>query len=420
MTTTASAHLDAASAAYAGFSPATQQAVDQAIAAIVAAKKHCGKVVAITGSGPNLHEGVTTLIAELMHRGIIDGVITSSAVVSHEMAGTLERVKRVPAAKMPKIPPGIICQFYEADLLGEEWLERCRGEFAVDEEYYRMLLAAEGDTIIKAAGNLAYPGGLRSELAAGKILAVCREEQKPFEEIAGRIADPMTMLGAGAILGKPVLVSVPQLVGGGKVGLAIGDSIPISERSARVARLLDQAEVLVESAIALCQEIHDGPFETFTGHGLWSAWQGEWSFSLAEKTLIRIDLDENLQRICDRESRQSEISQAVNRGLPKAKSTGIPFRMEMSGFARHPKSLPIIGDIGQVWPVIAARVADQLGIRLNFFSANQGSPAGQEMRRWIVDHVQPLGDLRGLSTPAAGGEAPHREESPACGTGKPH
>ncbi|MEE4135129.1 MAG: hypothetical protein V2I32_03560, partial [Desulforhopalus sp.] len=204
---------------------------------------------------------------------------------------------------------------------------------------------------------------------------------------------------AGAILGKPVLVSVPQLVGGGKVGLAIGDSISISERSARVARLLDQAEVLVESAIALCQEIHDGPFETFTGHGLWSAWQGEWSFSLAEKTLIRIDLDENLKKICDRESRQSEISQAVNQGLPKAKSTGIPFRMEMSGFARHPKSLPIIADIGTVWPVIAARVADQLRVRLNFFSANQGSPAGQEMRRWIVDHVQPLGDLRGLARP---------------------
>jgi len=400
MTTIAPAHLDAVSATYAAFPPPTQRAVDQAIAAIVAAKNRGGKVVAITGSGPNLHEGVTTLIAELMHRGIIDGVITSSAVISHEMAGTLERVKRVPAAKMPKIPPGIICQFYEADLLGEEWLARCRGEFAFDEAYYRMLLAAEGDTIIKAAGNLAYPGGLRSELAAGRILELCHREGLPFEEIAGRIADPLTMLGAGARLGKPVLVSVPQLVGGGKVGLAIGDSIPISERSARVARLLDQAEVLVESAIALCQEIHDGPFETFTGHGLWSAWQGEWSFSLAEKSLIRIDLDENLQKICDRESRQSEISQAVNRGLPKAKSTGIPFRMEMSGFARHPKSLPIIADIGQVWPVIAVRVAEQLGISLNFLSASQGSPEGQRMRQWIVEQIQPLGDLGGLSLPA--------------------
>jgi hypothetical protein len=28
------------------------------------------------GSGPNLHEGVTTLIAELMDKGIVDGVTT--------------------------------------------------------------------------------------------------------------------------------------------------------------------------------------------------------------------------------------------------------------------------------------------------------------------------------------------------------
>ena len=64
---------------------------------IVAAKQRGGKVVVVTGSGPNLHEGVTTLIAELMHKGVIDGVITSSAVVAHEMAGTLDRVKRVAA-----------------------------------------------------------------------------------------------------------------------------------------------------------------------------------------------------------------------------------------------------------------------------------------------------------------------------------
>ncbi len=52
-------------------------------------------MVVVTGSGPNLHEGVTTLIAELIHKGVVDGVVTSSAVVAHEMAGTLDRVKRV-------------------------------------------------------------------------------------------------------------------------------------------------------------------------------------------------------------------------------------------------------------------------------------------------------------------------------------
>ena len=72
--------------------------LDLAIGKIVEAKRQNGSVVVVTGSGPNIHEGVTTLIAELMRKGIVDGVITSSAVVAHEMAGTLDRVKRVSVA----------------------------------------------------------------------------------------------------------------------------------------------------------------------------------------------------------------------------------------------------------------------------------------------------------------------------------
>src|SRR3990172_8517976 len=73
----------------------TKETVDFAVSSIVSAKKRGGKIVVVTGSGPNLHEGVTTLIAELIHKGIVDGVTTSSAVVAHEMAGALEKVKRV-------------------------------------------------------------------------------------------------------------------------------------------------------------------------------------------------------------------------------------------------------------------------------------------------------------------------------------
>ena len=73
----------------------TQEHLKQAIARIVSAKRKGGRVVVVTGSGPNLHEGVTTQIAELIRHGLVDGVITSSAVVAHEMAGTLDRVKRV-------------------------------------------------------------------------------------------------------------------------------------------------------------------------------------------------------------------------------------------------------------------------------------------------------------------------------------
>src|SRR5262245_47824045 len=79
----------------------SREHLNRAIDAIVAAPQRGGAVVVVTGSGPNIHEGVTTLIAELIQKGIVDGVLTSSAVVSHEMAGTLDRVKRVRAADHP-------------------------------------------------------------------------------------------------------------------------------------------------------------------------------------------------------------------------------------------------------------------------------------------------------------------------------
>jgi len=55
---------------------------------IATAKKKGRGVTVVTGSGPNIHEGVTTLIAELIRCDVVDAVLTSSAVVAHEMAGT--------------------------------------------------------------------------------------------------------------------------------------------------------------------------------------------------------------------------------------------------------------------------------------------------------------------------------------------
>src|ERR1700735_3668587 len=69
--------------------------LEKAISKIVEAKQRGGRVIVVTGSGPNLHEGVTTQIAELIQHGLVDGVLTSSAVVAHEMGGTLDRVKRI-------------------------------------------------------------------------------------------------------------------------------------------------------------------------------------------------------------------------------------------------------------------------------------------------------------------------------------
>jgi hypothetical protein len=375
----------------AGLDGATRARLEQAAAAIVRAKEAGERVVVVVGSGPNIHEGVTTLLASLIHAGIVDGVITSSAVISHEMAGALDRVHRVAVSELraPTVAAphdGIL----EASLLSPELLTELRRELPLDEDYYKELLAAPGSDIIKAAGNMAYPMGWRTERLAREAQALAAAAGLPLETVAGFGADPMTMIGAGARCQVPVLVGVPQLVGGGAVGLAIGDSLSISERSSRVARMLGGARVIVESAVALTQEIHDGPFETYTGHGIWAAWDGGWTYSLADKQIVRFDLDPNLERAWQEERQDSTVSRAIAEGLPKTKLLGLAFRMEMSGFARLPGSLPVVADIGVVWPVLAWRVATVLGISLDFLSSPQSTPEGQVMRDWIVENVSPV------------------------------
>jgi len=377
----------------------TRDRVKSAAAWIAETKEKGGKVAVVVGSGPNLHEGVTTLIAEMIHKGIIDGVCTSSAVVSHEMAGTLEKVKRVRGEALGYERALLPADgFVEVSLLTEARLKEIQEEISIDLALYRKMRRSKGNVIIKAAGNLAYPTGLRTERLAHEIQAAAKEEGVPFEQVAGYCADPHTMLGAGAQNHRPVIVTVPQLVGGGRVGLAIGDSLSISERCKRVAELMASATVIIESAIALAQEIHDGPFETFTGHGIWSAWEGQETYSLSEKKVIRIDLDRNLEKAWTQEWKWKKVSNAIHEGLPKAKHMRIPFRMEMSGFSRIPGSLPVIGDIGGIWPLLANRVAEALGIKLDFMCYPQSTPAGREAREWIVQHIQPASRERLMKT----------------------
>jgi len=371
--------------------PETQKLMDVAVERIIEQKRKGGKLMVITGSGPNIHEGVTTLVADLMDKGIVDAVSTSSAVVAHEMAGTLDKVKRFDGTKLglsrTLLPKG---NTFEITQMGEEQLALVREEMIMDEELIRRGNAIEGDIIIKAAGNMGYPMGLRTERLAREILAIARTYGLPFETVAGWGADPRTMLGVGARKGLPVLVSVPQLIGGGGVGLAIGDSISISERCMRMSKMMESSTILIESAIALTQEIHDGPFETYTGHGVWAGWDGYQTISLEGKTLVRIDLDLNLKRAWDMQRNDATVQQAIDKGLPKTKLTGIPFRMEMSGFARLENSLPLIGDIGTIWPVLACKVAQALDVKLDFVSHPQQTPEGQAMREWIVENIRPV------------------------------
>ena len=369
----------------------SQQTLAAAAEAVIAAKKRGGKVAVVTGSGPNLHEGVTTLIAELIEKGIVDGVTTSSAVINHEMGGALDRVKMCGAAQLGLderfMPRGNVFEF--TDMTDAE-LDELAEEMLLDRELLAKRHDAEGHFVIKAAANMAYPMGLRTEKLAEEILSICRQTGLPFEAVAGWGCDRRTMLGAGAAKGVPVLVTIPQLVGGGHVGMAVGDSIPVAERSRRLSAMLGASDVIIESAVALTQEIHDGPFETYTGHGIWSWWQGQPVYSLKDKTLIRFDLDENLRRAQDLQKSSAMIQEAINKGLPKTKISKIPFRMEMSAFARHEGSLPVIGDIGMIWPVFALQIAEALGIELDFMSYKQETEDGRAMREWIVKNVRPL------------------------------
>ena len=371
--------------------PATLDRIALSVDRIVAAKERGGKVAVVTGSGPNIHEGVTTLIAELMRLGVVDAVTTSSAVVSHEMGGTLDKVKRC-AGEAVGVDPFYLPRGgeFELSLTDEDVLEEVRRNMPLDEQLIANLKEVPGKTIIKAAGNLGYPMGLWIERLAWEIGSLANSYGATFEEIAGLGADERTMIGIGAKKGLPVLVTIPQLIGGGAVGLSIGDSITLSERASRLAHMLNSADVIIESAVVLTQEVHDGPFERYTGHGLWAAWQGHFTYSLEGKTLIRMDLDPALEQVYQAEQKGSAVQQAIADGLPKTKMFKVPFRMEMSGFARHEGSIPIIGDIGAIWPIIAYRVAERLGLDLEFLSYPQQTEEGQAMREAIARDIKPI------------------------------
>ena len=367
-----------------------------AVNKIVETKKRGGKVMVVTGSGPNIHEGVTTLISELIRVGIVDAVSTSSAVIAHEMAGSLDKVFRVDAQAlgmdMSKMPRGDVFEF---TCMNESEIDALKKEMPLDEDLlWRGASLPKVNEIIKAAGNMAYPMGLRTEKLAHEVLSLAKMYGLPFETVAGWGCDEKTMLGAAAKRNLPVLVTIPQMVGGGAVGMSIGDSIPVSERSMRISRMLASCDVIIESAVALTQEIHDGPFECYTGHGIWAWWSGQNTYNLREKNLIRIDLDENLRKAVEL---NATVQEAIDRGLPKTKAAKIPFRMEMSAFARHEGSIPIVGDIGKVWPLIANDVAKELGIELEFLSSSQDTSEGASMREWIVGNVRPLDREKMLS-----------------------
>ena len=163
------------------------------------------KVVVVTGSGPNIHEGVTSLVAELMRVGIVDGVATSSAVVAHEMAGVLDRVKRVDGREAgvaeSLLPHG--GTFELTEMTGPA-LARLGEELALDEGLIERLgqaLDVQPHRVAEVSRSLDDRPALR---LAEVVLRLAKERGESFEKVAGLGADERTMLGAGARAGAGV------------------------------------------------------------------------------------------------------------------------------------------------------------------------------------------------------------------------
>ncbi len=374
--------------------PAARQALGWAVNHWVKVKQAGGKVLVATGSGPHLHEGVTTLLAELVRVELVDAVLTSAAVVGHELAGGLERVKRVDGAALGLAPDG------PAHRRKAGGGPPAPGRF----EAFARELPWTGSSMSACWPHpgLPYKGGGQPGLpqrALGRAPGRALPAGRPGAGGApggppGAGRRPPHHAGGRRRRGIPCLVTTPQLVGGGAVGLCLGDSLPLSVRSALLAKALAEADLIVESGVALTQEIHDGPFELHTGHGLWASAAGRPTFSLAAKRLVRIDLDPALAQVWRMERERGAVARAIAEGRPKAAELKVPFRMEMSGFARLAGSLPLTADLGVAWPVLAGRVARRLGVKLEFMCYKQGTPLGEAVREYIVEQVTPLDPAR--------------------------
>jgi len=159
-----------------GLTSQVRESLDRTVRIITRIKEKGGRIVVVTGSGPNLHEGVTTLIAELIRKGIVDGITTSSAVIAHEMAGVLDRVKRVDGRaagfSAEHLPHG---NHFELSMQDESLFRRLEKEIKLDWDLIEKLRSLPGDEIIKAAGNMGYPMGLWIERIAERVLSYCRK-----------------------------------------------------------------------------------------------------------------------------------------------------------------------------------------------------------------------------------------------------
>ncbi|MBN2282978.1 MAG: hypothetical protein JXO48_03725 [Deltaproteobacteria bacterium] len=331
--------------------------LDDAVASLVEAKKRRQRVVAVITGEVHLSRGITLLVADLMRKGIVDAVLTTAVIIDHEMSGVLEKVKRI-----EKPPAGLHREGGSADgvmnvaLLSPRMIERFRDEMDIDVSSYRAMLGAPGTITVEPAGGGTWPGGKRTALLSGFVLSQSRHCRIPFEEMAGYGADPGTMIGAGARAGLPVLVPPSCLDDdGGAVGLAIRESLSPSERSGRVAEIMNRAHLIITST--------DGPGCTFpagfTQGGPWGGGEAPPECS-GRRTIVLIDGP-----------------------LHDVPPTPGDHR------AGEPESLIITGGLDTSWSLLAFRAAEALGITLDFVPCARGRDEGERLREWIAARIEP-------------------------------
>ena len=95
---------------------------------------------------------------------------------------------------------------FELTELTPDELNGINAEISLDMDFISQLDELEGQTIIKAAGNMAYPMGLRTEMFAKDLLNLSTNKfsgKQPLECLAGLCADEKTMIGAGVKIRFP-------------------------------------------------------------------------------------------------------------------------------------------------------------------------------------------------------------------------
>ena len=100
------------------------------------------------------------------------------------MAGTLDRVKRIRAADHPELnlPPGLLPRggVFEITELTPAARAAIQDEVRGPWDLYDRIAALPGDVIIKAAGNMAWPMGPRTERLAREVESLAREIRPAF------------------------------------------------------------------------------------------------------------------------------------------------------------------------------------------------------------------------------------------------